>query len=462
MGTKFIGHGDYTVATMAGTDKLVIIQGAALKNITLDDLVSKAVPSPLTFQGSDTAANIEGLTGMSPGDLWVVSGTGGTIDGVAYTVGDMAIYDGDTWHKVENDADGKLNVADIDDTPADDADVPVSSKWVFDNVVNGLANKNLVYNSDFIHFSNQNATISTFDDYNHPDGYIWTADGSSPKIGWDSGEEACKIELDSDTTSAQISQHVEEVPRLLKKLQNKNVTFRVKIKTTSSTAKVRVEDGVDNTEVSVTGSGSEETIDVAHAVNGSATKVELIVKDTTASAVLYVYEISGNLGSFAREELPCVVEGFISGELISPHEAPPANYLEEDGTELAATFTRLNSVLNGKYGTGGSGRSNLPDARGRFIRAWDHGAGNDPDSGSRIDRGDGTTGDYVGTSQADEFKSHTHEIPVRGLTSPGGDIQIGSGTWNLASEKTTSAPNPGGGTETRPKNTNRLLCMKYA
>lgn len=30
--------------------------------------------------------------------------------------------------------DDKLNISDIDDTPADDADVPVSSKWVYDNI----------------------------------------------------------------------------------------------------------------------------------------------------------------------------------------------------------------------------------------------------------------------------------------------------------------------------------------
>jgi len=40
---------------------------------------------------------------------------------------------------IETLATSKLSVADIDDTPADDADTAVSSKWVFDNLYAGNA-----------------------------------------------------------------------------------------------------------------------------------------------------------------------------------------------------------------------------------------------------------------------------------------------------------------------------------
>lgn len=59
----------------------------------------------------------------------------------------------------------------------------------------------------------------------------------------------------------------------------------------------------------------------------------------------------------------------------------------------------------------------LPDDRGRFLRGWDHGAGTDPDAASRTDRGDGTTGDNVGTLQADENKSESGSFDIPAGTS---------------------------------------------
>lgn len=51
----------------------------------------------------------------------------------------------------------------------------------------------------------------------------------------------------------------------------------------------------------------------------------------------------------------------------------------------------------------------LPNARGLFMRGWDNAAGIDPDAASRSARaGDSQTGDYPGTTQADDFKLHDH------------------------------------------------------
>lgn len=54
----------------------------------------------------------------------------------------------------------------------------------------------------------------------------------------------------------------------------------------------------------------------------------------------------------------------------------------------------------------------VPDPRGRVIRFTDGGAGVDPDAATRTDRGDGVTGDNVGTKQADAIRNITGEFFV--------------------------------------------------
>lgn len=96
----------------------------------------------------------------------------------------------------------------------------------------------------------------------------------------------------------------------------------------------------------------------------------------------------------------------------------------------------------------------LPDLRGKFLRGWANGSSNDPDRGSRTDRGDGTTGDYVGTNQADEFKSHDHDF-----TGAVGAYGVGPGWGTGASGAKYFAAK--GGNETRPINMTALFAIKY-
>jgi len=141
---------------------------------------------------------------------------------------------------------------------------------------------------------------------------------------------------------------------------------------------------------------------------------------------------------------------------------PPEGYLECDGSAISrATYADLFTVIGDDYGNGdGSTTFNVPDYRGRFLRGWDHGAGTDPDAASRTDRGDGTTGDYVGTKQDDEFESHHHQVK----NSTGGSI--GSTAGRLASNLNNSGGDgrnseDEGGNETRGKNINVMVCIKY-
>ncbi len=117
-----------------------------------------------------------------------------------------------------------------------------------------------------------------------------------------------------------------------------------------------------------------------------------------------------------------------------------------DTTVKAALFAKIG------YDYGGSGSNfNVPDYEGEFFRSTDNGSGRDPDAGSRTDRGDGTTGDAVGTRQADDFKAHTHEA----LDTSSGSIAAGGGV--AAPLGVTGAT---GGNETRGRNVNvfRAIC----
>lgn len=101
-------------------------------------------------------------------------------------------------------------------------------------------------------------------------------------------------------------------------------------------------------------------------------------------------------------------------------ETVPAGWLELNGQAVSrTTYAQLFAVYGIKYGAGDASTTfNVPNMCGKFIRGWDHAAGVDPDAASRTDRGDGTTGDHVGTKQADAYKSHTHTASSP-VTDPG-------------------------------------------
>jgi microcystin-dependent protein len=92
-----------------------------------------------------------------------------------------------------------------------------------------------------------------------------------------------------------------------------------------------------------------------------------------------------------------------------PVDAAPTGFFECNGGAVSrATYSDLFSIIGVQYGSGdGSTTFNLPDYRGEFLRGWSHGSSADPDRATRTDRGDGTTGNAVGTKQNDAFQGHT-------------------------------------------------------
>ena len=141
-----------------------------------------------------------------------------------------------------------------------------------------------------------------------------------------------------------------------------------------------------------------------------------------------------------------------------PTETPPAGYLECNGAAVSrTTYASLFTALGTRYGAGnGSTTFNLPDMRGQFVRGWANGSTIDPDRASRSNRGDGTTGDNVGTKQTDEFKSHSHQYSYRQTTYP---APLGSyfPAWYSDSNQNTTST---GGSETRPTNIYLMFCIK--
>lgn len=170
-----------------------------------------------------------------------------------------------------------------------------------------------------------------------------------------------------------------------------------------------------------------------------------------------------------------------------PTETPPTGWFECNGAAISrTTYASLFAVLGTRYG-GGDGWStfNIPDLRGAFPRAWDHGRGVDPDRASRTTRGDGTTGDNVGTWQWDQnvwhqhtgsttwSGDHTHSVKEGHIQgNVGSDEQLTSGddyTWAIGAYSTTGGggnhqhsftTDGTGGNESRPRNVNVMMIIR--
>lgn len=158
--------------------------------------------------------------------------------------------------------------------------------------------------------------------------------------------------------------------------------------------------------------------------------------------------------------------GYRIGEIVIwPLATAPAGTLICDGSAISrSTYAALFAVLGTTYGVGDNSTTfNIPDYRGEFLRGWSNASSNDPDKTSRTDRGDGTTGNNIGTKQAGEYASHTHApgsgTHFRTLGSAGANsLSTGAGSNNNLPAATAAS----GGNETRPRNVAVNFCIAYA
>lgn len=137
----------------------------------------------------------------------------------------------------------------------------------------------------------------------------------------------------------------------------------------------------------------------------------------------------------------------------------PVGWLECAGASILRTsYAALFAVIGTKYGNMDGTHFTLPDLRGYFPRGWDHARGTDPNAAARTDRGDGTTGDHVGTKQPESFQSHTHTAPPMQNTITGTPTILSGNDGSLGHVPVTLDST--GGSETRPINMNVMYIIK--
>ncbi len=122
-------------------------------------------------------------------------------------------------------------------------------------------------------------------------------------------------------------------------------------------------------------------------------------------------------------------------------------YAQASGNLAASDAAWTSSSLFGQFSPGdGSTTFRVPYISGYFIRAWDDGRG--------VDSGRG-----IGSSQADDNKSHTH---TGGAASSSGSAEgYTSVNQSVVTSVTSVATGSSGGAEARPKNIALLACIKY-
>ena len=200
---------------------------------------------------------------------------------------------------------------------------------------------------------------------------------------------------------------------------------------------------------------------------------------STASNGVQVYAKGGKLYAQREGETAIELANLTSGETAVPTgtiitfaaSSAPNGWLECDGTELDATYSALNTVLDGIYGTGGSGRSLLPNLKGRMaIGAGDGGTG----VGNRALAATGGVNEVALSSS--QIPDHTHTVTdpghSHGFTSYSGynwdspDADTGYGQWfqgtstSTASSSTGITVTGGGGTDAHD-NMSPFLVLKY-
>ena len=139
-----------------------------------------------------------------------------------------------------------------------------------------------------------------------------------------------------------------------------------------------------------------------------------------------------------------------------PSATVPSGWLHCNGQSVNRnTYQDLFNVIGTTYGADDANHFDVPDMRGLFVRGWANGSTEDPGRVVRTDRGDGTTGDNVGTKQGDLVQAHTHTY-VDQVNDGNGNYRWWKGGDNdcASADKQTA---PTGGNESRPKN----IAMMY-
>lgn len=173
---------------------------------------------------------------------------------------------------------------------------------------------------------------------------------------------------------------------------------------------------------------------------------------TATSGIATYYGDGSNLLVNGTPLSTALLSSVPAGTIISyASSTAPTGYLKCNGAAISrSTYSSLFSGIGTVFGSGdGSTTFNVPDLRGEFVRGWD--------DGRSID-----TGRAFGSSQSDEFKSHTH-TSNQDLENPNssGITQGAGGRSHGVIASGSVITNASGGSETRPRNIAMLYCIKF-
>jgi hypothetical protein len=341
----------------------------------------------------------------------------------------------------------------------------VMKRYTDTQLLHAMRQRNLVYNGDFLNYSNteiKNGEIL----YNHPDGWLYKDSGSGGLITYNDTEICCQFIKSPGTALMSLKQSLHEFPRWQQQLRGNKVSATLVVSSTAvSPCRISVSlyDGI-RTNTKVQSLNKEKCrIEVDILIDTNASGLFISLECDSPNANVYVHSVYANLGSVALENLPCIVEGIIGErkQYIATETAPAIELsLCTESRELSDSYTRLESVLNGRFGRGINDLSLLPDMRGYFSRAWNNGAETDPDASARQPIGKSLVeGDRAGTMQLDELASHDHGLSfnTQGQISGGNLPPV-----PIINKSTESKTGKYGGNETRSKNISELYTIKWA
>ena len=212
----------------------------------------------------------------------------------------------------------------------------------------------------------------------------------------------------------------------------------------------------------------------AAAASAAAALVSEQASAASAQAAAEAAAEAGDLSSI----LPFLVP--VGTSIMFNKPTAPTYFLKENGAAVSrATYAALFGQIGVEYGAGdGSTTFNLPESRGEFFRGLDDGRG--VDSGRSIATAQSEmVGAHTHTASMSSAGSHTHTVTMTanaryGLNPSGAtaadfgssDLIKGSTSRNMSVNTTgahthTITVNASSGTENRPRNKAKLICIKY-
>lgn len=335
----------------------------------------------------------------------------------------------------------------------------IETHTVSDDFLYALQQYNLVYNGDFRYFSNR-----TTDTYGIPDGWLYSNQDSNGSINFDPDTNQCILIKDEKDNPLFLKQHIQEFPRWQSQLIDHHISAKVFLNVDNhSEVSITLSDGISKNSVTKQGPGELE-YEVSLRINPNAFYVSIAVESNADTVTIGISRIYANRGLIAVSNLPCIIQGVIGErkQYIATESAPLGEFsICEPSEELGVAYTRLSSVLNGRYGVGDNGQSLLPDIRGYFSRAWDNGSTVDPNANERLPWSNSTiSGDHVSTLEEDTFLSHDHGLDFS-IEVPTIIAESGVATPIINTVQDSATQNTGND-ETRPKNITELYTIKWA